>query len=413
MRVLFERYVVEIEADEDGVLQPRPGAAWRWEPARGEGRVHCDLANLADATPTQIAAFASTHGLLRRAGGPLAGFAQKEGRRELLSMGQRLGDDIATMREALDAGTPGRVDELDRALLAVLDELPEPVRQALALASSGAPPADIEAAIGDALPDPAAFSATLGARLAPYLDGTKPVPVDRAGLTRASETLEWSAALLGGTQEAPEWVNRAGGVQAALLSLLANQPESLLDPRLINARNADSVPVIETLAHETVGDWHEVAAALASWCAAVRLVRRAVDGRGLSPAEKAQLAELYRALADFDAPANLTAGELGERTRALLRAQCETLLAESGVWPVRRGSVAGLYGRALVALWTELTDEGPLVACATPGCSGSFALTRNRAYCDACQAHRRREDVRSSRAKAAGRPDTDAGGNAG
>ncbi len=232
-------------------------------------------------------------------------------------------------------------------------------------------------------------------------------------MARASDLLEWAAGLLGGTQGAPGWVDRLGGVHAALLSLLANQPEVLLDPRLINERNADGVPAIEALAYETVGDWHEVATALASWCAAVRLVRRAVDSRGLSPAEKAQLAERYRGLAEFDAPPSLRVLELGERTRALLRAQCETLLAEAGVWPIHRGSVAGLYGRALVALWTELTDEEPLVACATPGCPGSFVLTRNRAHCDACQANRRREDVRSSRAKAAERSERDARTGAG
>ncbi len=413
MRGLFERYVVEIEADADGILHPRPGAAWRWEPARGEGRVHGDLAKLADATPTQIAAFASTHGLLRLAGGRLAGFASKEARRELLSMGQHLSDDLAALRDGRDPRSDGGVAELDHALLAVLAELPEPVLRAFALVSSDAPPADIAAAIGDALPDPAAFAATLGPRLAAQLDGKAPVPVDRMRLASAAELLEWAAGLLGGTQDAPGWVDRLGGVHAALLSLLANQPEPLLDPQLINARNADGVPAIEALAHETVGDWHEVATALASWCAAVRLVRRAVDGRSLSPEEKVQLAALYRGLAEFDAPASLTAGELGERTRALLRAQCETLLAEAGVWPIRRGSVAGLYGRALVALWTELTDEEPLVACATPGCPGSFVLTRNRAHCDACQANRRREDVRSSRAKAAERSERDARTGAG
>src|ERR1035437_1664334 len=401
MRVLFGRFVVAIEAGEDGVLRPQSGAAWHWEPANGEGRVHHELARLVDGTPAQIAAFASTHGLLRRAGGRLAGLGRAYWARPLLTMGQRLGDDVATIRHGLE-GSGGRVEELDRAMLAVLAELSEPVRQAFALAASDAPAADVEAALGGAVPDPAAFLTTFGEHLAPYIDGTKPITFDRLGMARSSEILEWAAGLLGGTDDAPEWVNQLGGVQAAMLSLLGNLPEALLDPRLINQSNVKAVPAVEALARETVEDWREVASGLTSWCEAVRLVRRATDGAGIARAEKDRLAELYQGLAEVDAPASLTAGELGERTRALLRAACETLLAEVAAWPIRRGSVVGLYGRALGALWTELTDEEPLIACATPGCPGSFAPTRNRVYCADCELNRRREDVRRVRAKAGG-----------
>jgi hypothetical protein len=69
--------------------------------------------------------------------------------------------------------------------------------------------------------------------------------------------------------------------------------------------------------------------------------------------------------------------------------------------------VAGLYSRALFALWAELTDEWPLVACATPNCPGSFVLSHGRMYCASCQAKRRLENVRISQAKAAERRDLD------
>ena len=66
MPVLFERFVVKVEPGPDGVLRPCPGATPRWEPAVREGTVHRQLSALVDATPAQIAAFASSHGLLRR-----------------------------------------------------------------------------------------------------------------------------------------------------------------------------------------------------------------------------------------------------------------------------------------------------------------------------------------------------------
>ena len=406
MRVLLRRFVVDVQADADGVLRPRPGAAWRWEPATGEGAVHRGLASLAAATPERIAAFASRHGLLRETGSRVAAIGPIESQRALLPLGQRMADDMARAREKLLAGVDVRTDKDLREVLAfaaVMSELPERVRDGLDRATEGATGPVIEKAIGDALPDPAAFLATFGARVQPYLKGTKPIPAERAALLRGIEALEWFGRLMGGLDEQPEWIGELGGVHTGLMSLFGYLPEALLDPGLINERNRATVPAVEDLARESVEDWRRVARAFASRCSAVRLVRLATGGIGLDRDQASELAKLYRGLFDFDPPTNLSSAEFGDRVQPLLRAECEAMLTTAGVWPIRRGAVAGLYSRALVALWAELTSERPLVACATAGCPGSFVLVHGRLYCDACQADRRREGVRSSRAKAAQR----------
>jgi hypothetical protein len=408
MRVLFERFVVDVEAGPDGELRPRAGAQPRREPATREGTVHRQLGALANAEPSVIASFASTHGLLRRGAPWLTAIGSPEGRLPAVAMGQRMADDLTLARTWLEGGgigqaPPGVTDVL--AFAAVMAELPDAVHEGLALAVAGNPEALVALAIGDALPDPAAFFRSMGNRVAPYLSGATRVPADRAQLLRGLDELEWFARQLGEVDDGLPWVSQLGGARSVLVDLLRNGPEALLEPQLLNERNEALVPALEAMARETVEDWREVAAEFDTACAWVRLVRRAIGEGVFTPAEKVQLRELYRALAGFDAPASLTVGELGERVLPLLRAEIEAALVADGVWPIRRGSVAGLYSRALVALWTELTDEQPLVACATPRCPGRYALVHGRRYCDTCQVARRQEAVRTSRAKAAEDPD--------
>lgn len=401
--VLFERIVIEVEARPDGTLRPRPGVLPQKEPARSEGRVHRQLAALAQASPEEIARFASTHGLLRLGSAWLQASESPEARRALVAMGQQAGDDFTRARRWLEEGrgTKPPTDVLEvLAFAAVMTELPEAVQQGMDLARSGAPAALVEKTIGTALPDPAAFFALFPKRVAPYLTGQRPLPRDTRALLRGLDALEWLARLLGGVEAAPAWVNRLGGPRKAVLDLLRNQPEALLSPEMINDRNRASVSHIEELAHETIETWRAVAAWFAAQGEAVRLVRRAIGvSSPVSADEKARLIELHRTLADNEAPRTAMGAELGERIRALLRAELEAWLARDCVWPVRRGSVAGLYSRALVALWQDLTDERPRVACATEGCPGDFVLAHGRLYCDACQLARQQEAVRVSRAK--------------
>jgi hypothetical protein len=404
MRVLFERFVVDVESGPDGVLWPCAGALPRREPATREGTVHRQLGALAGAEPSAIASFASTHGLLRRGAPWLTAAKSPEGRLPAVAMGHQMADDLTLARAWLEGGgigqpPPGVADAL--AFAAVMAELPDAVHEGFALTVAGEPEALVAQAVGDTLPDPAAFLQSLGGRIAPYVSSAKGVLADRPQLLRGLEELEWVARQLGEVDEALPWVSELGGARGVLADLLRNAPEALLDPALVNERNETLVPVVEALARETVEEWQSLAAWFATRCTWARLVRLAVGEGTLTRLEKARLAMVYHDLAGFDAPASSSVGELGERALALLRADVEAALVADGVWPLRRGSVAGLYSRALIALWTELTDERPVVACATVGCRGRFSLVHGRVYCDDCRTARRQGAVRNSRAKAA------------
>jgi hypothetical protein len=404
MRVLFERFVVDVEPGPGGVLGPRAGALPRREPATREGTVHRQLCALAGAEPSVIASFASTHGLLRRGAPWLTALRSPEGRLPAVAMGHQMADDLTLARTWLEGGGIGQppagvTDAL--AFAAAMAELPDAVHEGFALAVAGKPEAVVAQAVGDTLPDPAAFLQSIGGRIAPHVSGATGVLADRHRLLRGLEELEWFARELGEVDDALPWVSELGGARGVLADLLRNVPEALLEPALLNERNETLVPVVEALARETVEEWQEVAAEFATRCGWARLVRLAVGEGTLTRPEKARLATVYQDLAGFDAPASISVGELGERVLALLRADVEAALVADGVWPLRRGSVAGLLSRALVALWTELTDERPVVACATVGCRGCFALVHGRVYCDDCRTARRQEAVRNSRAKAA------------
>jgi len=404
MRIPLQRIVVDVEIVLPDLLRPIEGAMAHREPARREGALHRDLARLADATSGRIVSFASTHGLLRRRTDWVRAVATAEARGPILAMGHRMLDDLAALRTWVEAGAVGEPPDGVRAvgaIVAAFAELPEPILQGAALAASGAADAQVEAAIGDQAIDSADFFARLGGLAAPLLDGRRSIAsVPRPKLLLAIDGLECAARLLGGLDEPATEVEAMGGVPEILWSMIANQPEAFLHPALVNQDNADSLRFIEELADETLDDWRQVARALAVRNADVRVLHRALGTEGVDRAEQARLAELYVALAGFDPPSALTAVELAERLLPLYRAAVEAGLMAEGTWPVRRGATVGLYGRAMLALWTELTEAPVLVMCATEGCAGRFVLTRHRTYCDRCQADRKRDSVRRSRANA-------------
>ncbi len=131
----------------------------------------------------------------------------------------------------------------------------------------------------------------------------------------------------------------------------------------------------------------------------MRLVRNALGSRGLTPPEKAELLGLYADAAGFRPRVPLSAAEIAERLRPLVAAQIEAELTATRSWPLQRGALRGVFTRALVSLWADLTDAAPPLQCATAGCSGTLPPTRNRHYCETCQADRRRDAVRRSRAR--------------
>jgi hypothetical protein len=128
------------------------------------------------------------------------------------------------------------------------------------------------------------------------------------------------------------------------------------------------------------------------------LVRGALQPEGISRTDKGELASFYADLADYRSPLDLAAAEIADRVRPLLARSIESELAGLDSWPIRRGGLVGLYPRALVAAWTELTEASPPIACATPGCAGTVPPTRNRLYCDSCRASRRRDQAQRIRA---------------
>ncbi len=402
MATLFSRVVAEMEAGPDGVLRPRPGVLWRSESARGETDIHKKLAALAGASETRIASFASTYGPLRLGTAPLQAAPGPIVRAALMGISHQLLDDVARVRAWLDSGSGGPAPAGVADLLPVagwLAGLPERVDRARHLLQEGAPEADIEAVLGPGGFDPAPY---LGGMLESAMvhRGRLYDPLtDRDRLVTAIDLLEWLGRIVGGIDDEPEASAALGGSAEAMRTLLVNMPEAFAHPELADDRSIEGATKMANLAAESVDDWRAASDAMAAWIEAARLVRRAL-AKGLTEAGKDRLASEYKSLTGSEPARSLTAADLAERAKPLLVANVEVGLHRAGVWPMRRGVPLGLYWRALVALRAELTDEGPLISCATAGCDGKFTLTRNRLYCDTCRAVRRRENVRNSRATA-------------
>jgi hypothetical protein len=105
--LLLHRLVIDVELDPQGRLQPRPGAAWRPEPARGEKAIHRRLARLAEAPDARIAAFASVYGLLRRGGSAVMGPPGPGSSAATAAGGQEAVDDSARVLAWVDRGMVG------------------------------------------------------------------------------------------------------------------------------------------------------------------------------------------------------------------------------------------------------------------------------------------------------------------
>ena len=399
----FSRVVTEIEPGPDGRLRPRPGALWRSEPAQGEAGIHRKLAGLLDASDSRLAAFASTYGPLRRGMAALQGAPGPIVRTAFIGMSHEMLDVVAQVRAWLDAGSPDPAPDGVADILLVADafaSLPEHVRRANRLLQAGAPEADIEAALGPVAFDPAPhigglFEAAL-ARGRRHFDRVR----DRERLADAVELLEWFGHILGGLDDEPAAAAELGGSAEGLRTLLVNMPEAFAHPDLADDRSIEGATLMANVAAESLADWREAASALANWVRVAALVHRALVG-GLTKAERDDLALVYQSLTGSAPAKSLTAAELAERTVPLLVARVEAELHGGGAWPIRRGATLGLYWRALVSLWMALSDRDPLIMCATANCPGRFTLTRNRRYCDNCQAKRRGDAVARVRAKVA------------
>lgn len=156
---------------------------------------------------------------------------------------------------------------------------------------------------------------------------------------------------------------------------------------------------IESMSAERASDWRDEAANLTRICRSIDLITSALGTEGISSADRGELVELYVALHGHPQRFRLTAAEVAERLTPLLALRLQDDLASIGAWPLNVTAPVGVYARALIAAWTELTGKTPPVRCATPDCGRDVQATRNRRYCDVCQAERRRQGVRRSRAR--------------
>ncbi len=398
---VFYRYVTEIEVGPGGRLLPRPGAAWRPEPARGEASVHRDFARLASATDRRIAAFASVHGLLRRQAGGVLSQTGPAMAVKAATVGQQGLDDAEIARDWIDAGAKGEppagtADTV--ATVAMFASLPEPMLATIEAYLDGR----AEETTGG---DPATGLAAL-AGIAPVIGPRVPDLVAQASrireldpdlVQRGLRVNEWVSRVFGGLDPEPASITALGGATSLLGLIPAALPEILTASELLDGADGPQTAYVEGLATETVADWRQAAQAMGHRVRTTDLVHRAL-ATGLTLEEKRDLARECAALAGFHAPAGLSAVDLAERTRVLMTRMIEADLHALGAWPPLRYAVAGLHVRTLVAAWAALTDAPPPVPCATPGCRNTHPATRNRQYCDACGADRRSARTRTRRA---------------
>ena len=105
--MLLLRLVADVEVDPEGRVRPRPGAAWRLEPARGETAIHRRLASLATAPEAKIAAFASRYGLLRHHAPGVLEAPGPDSRAATAVAGHEALDELAEVDAWIDAGMLG------------------------------------------------------------------------------------------------------------------------------------------------------------------------------------------------------------------------------------------------------------------------------------------------------------------
>jgi hypothetical protein len=362
------------------------------------------LAALEGASAARIATFASVHGFLRRHGGDLLGVSGPESAALTLAVGQEAVDDSTRVQEWLDQGAPGappKGTEDTVAYLALLTTyLPDSFFDAFdAILDGTAVPRPITLPDFIAIAVPVAAAAPAAGL--PYLAEPGGIrAIEPARLRRALRINEWVSHMIAGLEPVPDSLAAIGSVDAMLRLFTANLPEAYSIPELLDGPDGPVIEYMRSRATETVDDWRAAASALGTRVRALDLIRSALAPDGLSSADKRELASVYTGLAGYRSPLDLSAAEIADRLQPLLARSLESELASIGAWPIPRGTLAGLYVRALFAVWTELMQASTPKTCATPGCLGAAPPTRNRRYCDQCQSTRARDRTRRSRQRA-------------
>lgn len=392
--VVFHRFVVDVVAQPDGTVVPAPRAAWRREAARDEGNLPERVAALADATDAQILAAASRVGPLRLRAGALVA-------RDAFVREAVVHDALGLLIE-LDAAREWYATGMRRvapahariyvAAGAALASLPAPTRDAMEQLLSGQ--AWSTGSDGDDAALLVPFAMAFGAAWLVTPPAGSPEVV--AGMTIAERLFR----ALAGLDSFPA-LSGAGGSGRVVIELLTSFPDFL---RMVTqSRYAGSTAVaagLNEVATETLGNWRAAGASLGVLLETVALVA-AVNARPLTGAETRRLRSLAPLSVAWRPSEDVTAAEIGDRLKPLLRARFENELDTAGLWPVKRGVTAGAYWRAIASLWERLMDERLPKLCAAEGCSRIVGSRPNRLYCETHRAERHRQGVRESRAREA------------
>jgi hypothetical protein len=409
----IDRVVTEYVVDADGALRPANAGAWRIEPATGESDLHRALARLSEQ-PAALAGAASTYGPLRL-GTELIGLIPDAAWDE---MGVILGQlALPKWIVASDWIAHGSRDAMPSALTNAMPlieaaaSLPPSIRRYLDLMLAGASSSDRADAMKEVERDAAGWapevaqSDTINALDAIARGSSAPRSVialrgaDAARTPCDDEAVAWAVrffvqvqAVLAGEAAQPTGIDTAGMVGSAiaafpdLLSSLETATDTEDDPILGH--------LVAQLRSETVTGWLAACREMRHWVVAVDVRKRAtaaVDVWNGAATGKLRLSDLddLRSLIPVLLDGTTTglggantAGELVELLMPRLVARLRGRLAAARAWPYPADRVVGTYGRALWAVWFELTDERPPQMCAGAGCGESFPAHGNRRYCD-------------------------------
>lgn len=397
-RVLFWRVVAEMEPLPDGTLARRAGVAWRREPATGEVDMPRRLASLADASPEAMAAFASVHGPLARRTSVLHQAPEPHARAGLHQLFAVLGDQVGEALAELRSGVP--LSSAAARMLQfgdIMAVLPADVWRAVDLVLTG--DEESVAALeqdGQTL-DVGAALTLMGETMNALAGKQVGSVIDRATALRSLEVPERWLWVMAGLDEAPPALQSAGGMVPALREVLSSYPDLFARPELAPEGSRAGAELMQEIATETIDEWRAAAAEVGVLVTAVQLLRRTERG-GLSTKDKARLLEASHAAEALDGSPGLSAVEVADRARPVLRARLEGRLLEGGAWPVRAGATVGTYWRAIAGLWQSLTGELTPPRCAEPACPSLIPPHGNRRYCDAHRAARKREAMHRYRA---------------
>jgi hypothetical protein len=389
-----------MEALPNGILARRPGAAWRWEPANSEAGLARRLARLADAPPGTIVAFASLHGPLARRTSVLHQAPEPDARAGLHQLFAGLADQVGEALAELRVGArlspaAARIVQFGE----IMAVLPADVWPALQLVLAGdeeglasleqGPPLHVGAGM-------TLLAETMYAHATEHHEGV----TDSSGAIQRLEIVERWLWVMAGLDEAPPALQSAGGIASAIRMVSSAYPELFGRPELASEGSRLGAELMQDIATETIDEWRAAGAEIEVLVTAVDLLKRAETG-GLRANDKRRLLRALHGAGAADGFPRMSAAEVADRARPVLRARLEGRLLDGGAWPLRAGATVGTYWRAVGGLWQSLTGDALPQPCAVSSCPNLIPPHGNRRYCEAHRAARKRDQMRRRRSRAA------------